>query len=73
MDDTIIPETSLIKVLGFKFDSLLTCEPQISDILGSAKQRAGSVGGNALHNNYYFCGNITKYAVKTGNISYLQM
>ena len=30
MDDTIIPETSSIKVLGFHFDSLLTWEPQIS-------------------------------------------
>ena len=41
-----------------------------------------SVGGNALCNNYYFCGNksntggITKYAVRTGNVTqvvYLQM
>ena len=33
MDDTplIIPESNPIKVLGFKFDSLLTLEPQIID------------------------------------------
>ena len=33
---------------------------------------ADSVGGNTLHNNYYFCGNkviiITKYAIKADNI-----
>ena len=29
-----------------------------------------SVGGNVLHNNYYFCGNkVTKYAIKTGNVT----
>ena len=44
MDDTIIPETSLIKVLRFTFDSfLLTSEPQISNILGCAKQRTGQL------------------------------
>ena len=43
MDDTIIPESNSIKVLGFKFDSLLTWEPQMIDILGHARQRAGQV------------------------------
>ena len=43
MDDTIIPETIPVKVLGFNFDSLLTWEPQISDILGRARQRAGQL------------------------------
>ena len=43
MDDTIIPESSSIKVLGFKFDSLLTWEPQIIDILSHARQRAGQL------------------------------
>ena len=36
MDDTVIPETNSIKVLEFKFDSLLIWEPQIIDILGRA-------------------------------------
>ena len=43
MDGTIIPESNSIKVLGFKFDSLLTWEPQIIDILGRARQRAGQL------------------------------
>ena len=43
MDDTIIPESISIKVLGFKFDSLLTWEPQIIDILGRARQRLGQL------------------------------
>ena len=43
MDDTIILETSSIKVLGFHFDSLLTWEPQISDILGCARRGAGQL------------------------------
>ena len=43
MDDTVIPESNSIKVLGFKFDSLLTWEPQIIDILGCARQRAGQL------------------------------
>ena len=43
MDDTIIPESNSIKVLGFKFDSLLTWEPQIIDIPGRARQRAGQL------------------------------
>ena len=43
MDDTIIPESNSIKVLGFKFDSLLTWEPQIIDILGHARQRTGQL------------------------------
>ena len=43
VDDTIIPESNSIKVLGFKFDSLLTWEPQIIDILGCARQRAGQL------------------------------
>ena len=30
---------------------------------------AASVGSNTLRNNYYFCGNITKYTIKTGNIT----
>ena len=42
-DDTIIPESNSTKVLGFKFDSLLTWEPQIIDILGRARQRAGQL------------------------------
>ena len=36
-------ETSLIKVLGFHFDSLLTWEPQISDVMGCARQQAGQL------------------------------
>ena len=43
MDDTIIPETSSIKVLGIKFDSLLTWEPHITDILSRAQHRAGQL------------------------------
>ena len=43
MDDTIIPESNSIKVLGFKFDSLLTWELQIFDIPGRARQRAGQL------------------------------
>ena len=43
MDDTIIPETSSIKVLGFKFDSLLTWGPHITDILSRARHRAGQL------------------------------
>ena len=43
MDDTVIPESNSIKVLGFKFDSLLTWEPQINDILGHARQRSGQL------------------------------
>jgi len=42
MDHTIIPETSSIKVLGFKFDSSLTWEPHIADILSRARQRAAN-------------------------------
>ena len=41
MDDTIISEVNSIKVLGFTFDSLLTWEPHITDILSRARQRAG--------------------------------
>ena len=41
MDDIVIPETSSIKVLGFTFDSLITSDPRISNMLGRAKQRAG--------------------------------
>ena len=41
MDDTIIPETSSVKIFGFHSDSLLTWEPQISDILVCARQWAG--------------------------------
>ena len=37
MDDTIISEVNSIKVLGFKFDSLLTWEPLITDILSRAR------------------------------------
>ena len=33
MDDTIIPETSSIKVLGFNIDTLLTWESWICPIL----------------------------------------
>ena len=43
MDDTVIPETSSIKALGFTFDSLLTWEPHISNLLRRAKQRAGQL------------------------------
>ena len=43
MDDTINPKSNSIKVLGFKFDSLLTWEPQIIDIQGRARQRAGQL------------------------------
>ena len=43
MDDIIIPETSSIKVLGFKFDSSLTWEPHITDILSRARQRSGQL------------------------------
>ena len=43
MDNTIIPESNSIKVLGFKFNSLLTWEPHIIDILGHARQRAGQL------------------------------
>ena len=43
MDDIIIPDSNSIKLLGFKFDSLLTWEPQIIDILGRARQRAGQL------------------------------
>ena len=43
MDDTIIPEVNSIKVFGFTFDSLLTCEPHITDILSHARQRAGQL------------------------------
>lgn len=39
MDAIVIPETAAIKVLGFKFDSLLTWAPHIIDILGCARQR----------------------------------
>ena len=49
MDDAIIPESNSIKVLEFKFDSLLTWEPQIIDILGCARQRAGH-----LHHYHFF-------------------
>ena len=38
MDNIIIPESNPIKVLGFKFDSLLTWESQIIYILGCARQ-----------------------------------
>ena len=31
VDDTIIPETGSIKVLGFNFNSLLTREPQVAN------------------------------------------
>ena len=40
INDIIIPETNSINVLGFTFDSSLTWEPRISDMLGRAKQRA---------------------------------
>ena len=43
MDDTIIPKSNSIKVLGYNFDSLLIWEPQIIDILGRARQRAGQL------------------------------
>ena len=43
MNGTIIPESNSIKVLEFKFDSLLTWEPQIIDKLGRARQRAGQL------------------------------
>jgi len=43
MDHTIIPETSSIKVLGFKFDSSLTWESHIPDILSHARQRPGQL------------------------------
>ena len=43
MDDIIIPETSSIKVLGFNFDSSLTWEPHITDILSRARQRTGQL------------------------------
>ena len=43
MDDTIIPKVHSIKVLGFTFDSLLTWEPHITDILSRARQRAGQL------------------------------
>ena len=39
VDDTIIPESNSVKVLGFKF----TWEPQIIDILGCARQMAGQL------------------------------
>jgi len=43
MDDTTIPEVNSVKVLGFKFDSLLTWEPHITDIPSRARQRAGQL------------------------------
>ena len=43
MNDTIIPEVNSIKVLAFKFDSLLTWERHITDILSRARQRAGQL------------------------------
>ena len=43
MDDIIISEVNSIKVLGFTFDSLLTWEPHITDILSHARQRAGQL------------------------------
>ena len=43
MDDIIIPETCPIKVLGFTFNSLLTWELKISNILRHAKQRTGQL------------------------------
>jgi len=43
MDHTIIPETSSIEVLGFIFDSSLTWEPHIADVLSRARQRAGQL------------------------------
>ena len=43
MNDIIIPEVNSIKVLGFTFDSLLTWEPHITDILSRARQRAGQL------------------------------
>jgi len=39
MDLSIIPETSSIKVFRFKFDSSLTWESHIADILSRARQR----------------------------------
>ena len=43
IDETIIPETTSIKVLVFKFESLLTWESHITDILGRARQREGQL------------------------------
>ena len=43
MDDAIIPESNSIKLLGWKFDPLLTWEPQIIDILGRGRKRAGQL------------------------------
>ena len=43
VDDTIIPEVNSITALGFTFDSLLTWEPHITDILSHARQRAGQL------------------------------
>ena len=63
MDDIIISESNSIKVIRFKMDSLLTWEPQIIDILGQAKQRAGQL---------YHCHSfLTKQGICTTNISWI--
>ena len=40
LNDSVIPETSSVRVLGFTFDSLLTWESHIVNILNRGKQRA---------------------------------
>ena len=43
LDDTVIPETSSVQVLGFTFDALLTWEPHIVRILNRGKQRVSQL------------------------------
>ena len=43
LNDSVIPETSSVRVLGFTFDSLLTWEPHIVNILNRGKQRASQL------------------------------
>ena len=43
MELCIVPETASIKVLGYKFDSLLMWESHIGDMLDVARQRTGQL------------------------------
>ena len=43
LNDSIIPETSTVQVLGFTFDSLLTWESHIVRMLNCGKQRVSQL------------------------------
>jgi len=72
MDDIVIPDTSSIKVLGFTFDSLLTWEPHISNMLSCAKQRAGQLYRcHSLLSEQDVCNLYKSCILEYGNIIYL--